>query len=939
MNECEFLSGTIVWIAPFYNRSGFGVGARATVSALHRSGVRIRVLSVNEVESGIDDCDLNLIKSLEATPVIPPVTAIISHVPSRHWLNLKLPEPNLRVLFTTVFDCCAEGGSVPVEMLEVCRKMDQVWICAEKEREAFLAEHFPPDMVQTVCWPHPWLENPFVPPASPEMLVKDQPFRFLNISLFLPRRRWDTLIEAYLEEFKETKNVELYLKVNYPSWHPVPGKPRQDFHKLVKTLRKKTSSEASIIIDENLGTRKGIVQLIDSCNVYVSTDTASTAPVSEARVRRRIVVVPEGLGIGLGIGMPGIEIVVDPQAKIPLTPEMLLYQPNHQGAFMPQLHVKDVRSAMRRAYEMSPEERQVVASAFSAHIPGPSESVPVIMEAIRVGWAYKNSGKARMDERAKRIVWEGSQLVHHSLALINREVCLQLIQAGQDVSVLPYEPDQFGAETDPRFGKLVACVGKPLRGVPDVHVRHHWPPNLTPPPAGHWVMIQPWEFGSLPKEWVEVIRRRVDEIWVPSSFVQEGYVRSGVPENRVCVIPNGVDIDRFRPEAPPFPLRTQKRFKFLFVGGTIWRKGPDILLEAYLKAFTAKDDVCLVIKDMGGSSFYMGQTYGRRIREIQANQNAPEILYLTNDLSPADLPSLYTACDCLVHPYRAEGFGLPMAEAMACALPVIATGAGACLEFCDETVAFLIRADHRRFPQKRIDKLETVDFPYFYEPDGEETARWMRYVYENPGQGKRVGIQARQRIVTGFTWEHMGKRIMERIRLLAAKPILRFQAQPELFSFLEEGEEFFRNGDIEGAKRIFHEVLARDPGNIPALNNLGVIFHREGKIDGAMSYFVQALKIFPNDFDAIENLANSLVSKKEYSRASVWFQKALNLKPNEVSLLNSLGNCLLQMGDLPGAAEMYEKSSSLDSSQVVVREILGNLRQASQLSEPKGMSV
>ena len=77
----RLLPGTIVWIAPFYNRSGYGVGARAAVAALHKAGVRIRVLSNKEMDPGIDDCDLALFKSLETTPLIPPITAIISHLP------------------------------------------------------------------------------------------------------------------------------------------------------------------------------------------------------------------------------------------------------------------------------------------------------------------------------------------------------------------------------------------------------------------------------------------------------------------------------------------------------------------------------------------------------------------------------------------------------------------------------------------------------------------------------------------------------------------------------------------------------------------------------------------------------------------------------------------------------------------------------------------
>ena len=75
----------------------------------------------------------------------------------------------------------------------------------------------------------------------------------------------------------------------------------------------------------------------------------------------------------------------------------------------------------------------------------------------------------------------------------------------------------------------------------------------------------------------------------------------------------------------PHPLATTKRFKFLFVGGTISRKGPDVLLKAYLANFTAADDVCLVIKDFGGKSVYAGQTLEAQIKAAQAIPTAPEI--------------------------------------------------------------------------------------------------------------------------------------------------------------------------------------------------------------------------------------------------------------------------------------------------------------------------
>lgn len=405
------------------------------------------------------------------------------------------------------------------------------------------------------------------------------------------------------------------------------------------------------------------------------------------------------------------------------------------------------------------------------------QSAPGILSGMERGEVKHALSEAEEPKDAPLAVrWEGSQFVHHSLALINREVCIQLAQAkGVALSIIPYEPHQFGIESDPRFKLIADHLAKPLPGAADVHVRHQWPPDFNPPAEGHWVMIQPWEFGSIPKTWIESMRDQVDEVWAYTNFVRECYIRSGLPAERVHVVSPGVDTSLFKPETKPLKLKTKKRYKFLFVGGTIWRKGPDVLLDAYLKAFTTDDDVCLVIKDMGGSSFYKGMTFGDQIRQIQADPLAPEILYLTDDMPPRNLPRLYAACDCLVQPYRGEGFGLPIAEAMACGLPVIVTGAGACLDFCDEEVAYLIPARKQYLPEKRIGERETVDMPFMYEPDREATMRLMRQVFEKPGLARMVGARASRHVRQNFSWERSAERVLERLHTLRDKPVLRQQ--------------------------------------------------------------------------------------------------------------------------------------------------------------------
>lgn len=374
-----------------------------------------------------------------------------------------------------------------------------------------------------------------------------------------------------------------------------------------------------------------------------------------------------------------------------------------------------------------------------------------------------------------RVVWEGNLANVTSLALVNRQLCRRLLQRPVELSLLPreYHPVQEVPEVtlDPA---LTRCFRRRLPSV-DVHVRHGWPVQLQAPEAGHWVLLQPWEFGSIPRVWAEVLAPQIDEVWVPSRYVRDCFVDGGFDPERVVVIPNGVDPDVFRADAPPFPLQTNKRFRFLFVGGTIHRKGIDVLLDAYGRAFTAADDVCLVIKDMGNGSFYRGQTAEQLLSAFRARPDAPAVEYLDATLTDAELAGLYTACDCLVHPYRGEGFGLPIAEAMCAARPVIVTGLGAALDFCSDQTAYLIPARRTDLPERWVGDLETVGTPWLAEPDVAALADLLRHVAAHPDEARAKGEAAAAHIRQHFTWDHAAALVEQRIQALRDRPVLRFQ--------------------------------------------------------------------------------------------------------------------------------------------------------------------
>jgi glycosyltransferase involved in cell wall biosynthesis len=402
--------------------------------------------------------------------------------------------------------------------------------------------------------------------------------------------------------------------------------------------------------------------------------------------------------------------------------------------------------------------------AFSAYI---DELEAYYTQADRAGTLAEDVLAANANhQRTVAIRWQGDHGLPTSLSIINDRICERLPAPLQRV-----RPD--GSPLDP-----------PLPHPAGIEVRQQWPPELSPPGSGRLAAIVPWEFGSVPREWVELIGRNVDELWVPSEFVRRMYMEDGVPPERVHAIPNGVDLVSFSPSEHAVDAQ-ERGTRFLFVGGLIWRKGSDILLEAFKRAFGDRADVELVVKDVGADGVYRGSDEREPFREYAASGALPRLTLLSEKLTESELAELYRSCDVLVHPYRGEGFAMPVLEAMACGLPVITTAGGPTDEFCPAEAAWRIRATRLEIPPEDLLPFTPASTPWVLEPDLEHLVELLREA-ERDIDGRRLRGRAARVAAEALSWDAVAARYRERIGVLAGQNPKLGRGEPEPFPLSED---------------------------------------------------------------------------------------------------------------------------------------------------------
>ena len=195
------------------------------------------------------------------------------------------------------------------------------------------------------------------------------------------------------------------------------------------------------------------------------------------------------------------------------------------------------------------------------------------------------------------------------------------------------------------------------------------------------------------RRWVErLVIRRCHTIVVLSEFMKDRVLTfHNVPEERIQVIPAGVDHERFHPSDDRLEVRSSlglpldKTILFT-VRNLVPRMGLETLLHAIAELKGNVKDFLVLVGGQG--------PLGPTLEELIAKLDLTDVVRLVGFIPEDNLPQYFQAADLVLMPtHELEGFGLVTVEALACGTPVLGTPVGAIPEVLSLLDSSLIASD------------------------------------------------------------------------------------------------------------------------------------------------------------------------------------------------------------------------------------------------------
>lgn len=268
---------------------------------------------------------------------------------------------------------------------------------------------------------------------------------------------------------------------------------------------------------------------------------------------------------------------------------------------------------------------------------------------------------------------------------------------------------------------------------------------------GIWV----WEWSgrnSLPTGFAKHYKS-CDYLCVPSQFGKQVFMDSGIPEQVLKVIPHGIDVASYQ-KTSTIPLPTTKKFRLLAnIAQNHRRKNIPGLLEAYGKAFTKKDDVCLILK---AKDKPVAMAFEVSLKDClnhfyQQFPDHAEIKVFSEYVD--DISDLYRSVDATFTMSHCEGFYFPALESRATGKLSIAPKWGGQMDLLDDTNALLVEGKETRADPRSMYWENKPSI--WFQPSIDDAVEKLRYAYQNYEKLNADIDKQRPNVYATYDWKNI----------------------------------------------------------------------------------------------------------------------------------------------------------------------------------------
>lgn len=269
-----------------------------------------------------------------------------------------------------------------------------------------------------------------------------------------------------------------------------------------------------------------------------------------------------------------------------------------------------------------------------------------------------------------------------------------------------------------------------------------------------------WEVKGIDPKWVEWCNL-MDEIWLPSPFFAEMFIKAGV-KSPIKIVPCCMDVNIKK--YVPFKLRIDKKPELIFYSIFQWteRKNPKALLTSYWQEFQNDENVLLIIKtyrsDFSEKERKAIKDQISEWKDVLNQKKYPKVLLVLDDLSQREIMRLHATGDIFVSTHRGEGWGYSQMAAMAFGNLVISTNFGGIHEYLPKGSAILLR-----FILKNLWGMDHIEWynkkQQWADINAKDLRQAFRFSYFSKKETENIAKSGEKFVRKRFSFKSIGKEI------------------------------------------------------------------------------------------------------------------------------------------------------------------------------------